>query len=178
MNYEESKGSPSLLRLLAEGDGGRREAARAFVLHLALNHSVLLEESEGKVELSASSPDEQAFVAAAEHFGFEFVHRNQSKGVVGIRDSLAGVTHEVELLEVFDYESSRKRMSVVVRLPVELAAGGCREVLYQRGGLGAAAAARSGARRRDARGGGGDARRVGPAGAAHARLHAAAIASV
>ena len=69
VNYEESKGSPSLLRLLAEGDGGRREAARAFVLHLALNHSVLLEESEGKVELSASSPDEQAFVAAAEHFG-------------------------------------------------------------------------------------------------------------
>ena len=115
VNYEESKGSPSLLRLLAEGDGGWREAARAFVLHLALNHSVLLEESEGKVELSASSPDEQAFVAAAEHFGFEFVHRNQSKGVVGIRDSLAGVTHEVELLEVFDYESSRKRMSVVVR---------------------------------------------------------------
>ena len=122
-----------MLRLLAEGDGGRREAARAFVLHLALNHSVLLEESEGKVELSASSPDEQAFVAAAEHFGYEFVHRNQSKGVVGIRDALAGVTHEVELLEVFDYESSRKRMSVVVRLPVELAAGGCREVLYCKG---------------------------------------------
>ena len=133
VNYEESKGSPSLLRLLAEGDGGRREAARAFVLHLALNHSVLLEESEGKVELSASSPDEQAFVAAAEHFGYEFVHRNQSKGVVGIRDALAGVTHEVELLEVFDYESSRKRMSVVVRLPVALAAGGCREVLYCKG---------------------------------------------
>ena len=46
------------------------------MLAMAVNHSVLLEKVNGKLELSASSPDEQAFVAAAEHFGYEFSERD------------------------------------------------------------------------------------------------------
>ena len=41
-----------------------------------------------------------------------------------------------QILEVFPYESSRKRMSILVRLPpalVELCGGGCAERLYCKG---------------------------------------------
>ena len=42
---------------------------------MAIGHSVLLETVNSRLELSASSPDEQA-VAAAEHFGYEFSERD------------------------------------------------------------------------------------------------------
>ena len=36
-----------------------------FLIHMAINHTVIVEEREdGTIELNASSPDEQAFVAA------------------------------------------------------------------------------------------------------------------
>ena len=44
--------------------------------------------------------------------------------------------HQVEVLDVFPYESSRKRMSVIVRLPPKLVAavgGGPAERLYCKG---------------------------------------------
>eukprot|EP00966_Prymnesium_polylepis_P011527 265415-Prymnesium_polylepis.1 len=53
-----------------------------------------------------------------------------------VLDKLSGVEHTVELLEVFPYESSRKRMSIIVRLPpalVELFGGGAAERLYCKG---------------------------------------------
>ena len=86
--------------------------------------------------LSASSPDETAFVAAAEHFGFEFVARDAERGLVILLDKTSGERHAVELLEVFPYESSRKRMSVIVRLPPALLAlvgGGAAVRLYCKG---------------------------------------------
>lgn len=85
---------------------------------IAVNHSVLLDEGH----LSASSPDELAFVAAAEHLGFEFCERRDNEGLMMVRDKRMGITHTIKILAVFAYESSRKRMSVVVELPPELVA--------------------------------------------------------
>ena len=78
--------------------------------------------SSEEEELAASSPDELAFVAGAEHFGFEYVSRNVFDGLVTLRDKQSGAEHDVKLLEVFAYESSRKRMSVLVSLPEALLA--------------------------------------------------------
>ena len=166
-----SRGSPSLLRLLAEGDGGRREAARAFVLHLALNHSVLLEESDGVGVLGV----------VARRTGLRRRRRalrlrvRAPQPIEGRRRHPRRPRrrpHEVELLEVFDYESSRKRMSVVVRLPVELppaAAARCctakGRTRRRRSSLRGTTRTPRRRRRRSAR----------PSCAAHARLHAAAM---
>ena len=53
---------------------------------------VLLNEGE----LSASSPDELAFVAAAEHFGFEFAARRDAHGELDVTDKRLGVTHTIK----------------------------------------------------------------------------------
>eukprot|EP00966_Prymnesium_polylepis_P108489 2511487-Prymnesium_polylepis.3 len=135
VGFEEAAGAPSLFDAL-KALGPEGAARREIMINLAVNHSVMLEEVNGEVELSASSPDEQAFVAAAEYFGFEYLARDAQKGLVTIRDKMANATYAVELLEVFPYESSRKRMSVVVRLPPELlaACGGGSDVrIYVKG---------------------------------------------
>ena len=46
--------------------------------------------------LSASSPDEQAFVAAAEYFGYEFTARHDDKGYICVRDKRLNETYEVK----------------------------------------------------------------------------------
>ena len=134
-NYEEAPGAPSLFAALARGDEDAK-LCRELMLSMAVNHSVLLESVNGRLELSASSPDEQAFVAAAEFFGFDFVKRDADRGVITLLDKMTGASHEVELLYAFPYESSRKRMSVIVKLPPGLVAqvgGACPVRLYTKG---------------------------------------------
>ena len=153
-NYEEAVDAPSIFAAIeAGGPAGQR--CRELMLAMAVNHSVLLETVHGRQELSASSPDEQAFVAAAEHFGFDFVERDSDRGIIWLEDRLSETTNRpafgsvgavagkgaasrygIELLYAFPYESSRKRMSVIVRLPEELlpVVGGTERVrLYTKG---------------------------------------------
>ena len=62
--------------------------------------------------------------------------RDSQAGTLTIRDKMSGVDHVVELLVAFPYESSRKRMSVVVRLPpalLEVCGGGEPVRLYSKG---------------------------------------------
>lgn len=89
----------------------------AFLTHLAVCHSVVLEQGEDGLgsKFSASSPDELALVSGANFFGYAFKARKN--GSVSIR--IPGQSSEVsfELLEMIDFTSTRKRMSVVVRNP-------------------------------------------------------------
>ena len=77
-----SRGSPEVES--AAGQWGLHEAIHEFMLHLSLNHTVLVEETvdsaTGQVQhsMSASSPDEEAFVFAAQHFGYTLNIRSQA----------------------------------------------------------------------------------------------------
>lgn len=136
--YEEDPAAPSIFTALEASDAAGC-ATRELVLAMAVNHSVFLEMHDGRLELSASSPDEQAFVAAAENFGLELAHRDLERGLIQLRDKRApggDTLHTIEVLHVFAYTSDRKRMSVVVRLPPALVSscgGGAAERIYTKG---------------------------------------------
>ncbi|EQC33287.1 hypothetical protein SDRG_09268 [Saprolegnia diclina VS20] len=94
----------------------QQEAVCNFFRHLALCHSVLLElkhDDATKSPYVASSPDEQALVSGAKYFGFEFIER--TPGMIAIKTPFDDAPERYEILEVFEFNSTRKRMSVVVR---------------------------------------------------------------
>ncbi|KDO29142.1 hypothetical protein SPRG_05385 [Saprolegnia parasitica CBS 223.65] len=99
------------------GEAGADQAARLhhFFVHLAVCHTVIPERREGsdEVTLSASSPDEQALVAGAGFFGYEFMNRVPGRAFLRIKAE----TLQYELLDVLEFTSARKRMSTVVRDP-------------------------------------------------------------
>lgn len=117
----------------------------SFFEHLAVCHTVMPEKtSEGKLRLSASSPDEQALVAAAGCFGFRFVARAPGKAMIESFSCLspdeevqnANVkTNAYEILEVLEFNSTRKRMSVILKAPdgtLKLLCKGADTVMYER----------------------------------------------
>lgn len=100
-----------------KGNSGPAQQRRidAFFTHLAVCHTVIPERHENSTEvtLSASSPDEQALVAGAGYFGFEFM--NRTPGVAQVK--IHGVAQEFELLDVLEFNSTRKRMTTIIRHP-------------------------------------------------------------
>ncbi|KAK4267270.1 hypothetical protein QN277_024070 [Acacia crassicarpa] len=90
-----------------------------FFRILAVCHTAIpeLNEETGRFTYEAESPDEGAFLAAAREFGFEFCKRNQSSIFIRERLSYSGqpVEREYKILNLLDFTSKRKRMSVVVR---------------------------------------------------------------
>ncbi|OQR96099.1 P-type ATPase (P-ATPase) Superfamily [Achlya hypogyna] len=94
----------------------QQEAVCNFFRHLAICHSVLLElkhDDPTKSPYVASSPDEQALVSGAKYFGFEFIER--TPGMIAIKTPFDDQPERYEILEVFEFNSTRKRMSVIIR---------------------------------------------------------------
>ena len=77
--------------------------------HLAVCHTVVVDERTGKY--NASSPDELALVNAAKFFGSVFVKRDEESHVV-VRQGEE--ERRYRLLNILEFTSNRKRMSVVV----------------------------------------------------------------
>ncbi|RDX96739.1 putative phospholipid-transporting ATPase 4, partial [Mucuna pruriens] len=90
-----------------------------FFRILAVCHTAIpeLNEETGVYTYEAESPDEGSFLVAAREFGFEFCRRTQSNVFVNERFSASGqvVEREYKLLNLLDFTSKRKRMSVIVR---------------------------------------------------------------
>ena len=80
---------------------------------MSLCHTIIIDQKTGKY--NASSPDELALVNAAKQFGFEFLNRDEDDNLK-IRDD-KGNEKEYKLLNVCEFSSTRKRMSVIVREP-------------------------------------------------------------
>ncbi|NXW58006.1 AT8B3 ATPase, partial [Eurystomus gularis] len=102
-------------------DATLREAAwrdsdpvlREFLRLLALCHTVMVEEKGDQLVYQAASPDEEALVLAAKNLGYIFLARTQDT----ITISELGVKRTYQVLAMLDFNSDRKRMSVLVRDP-------------------------------------------------------------
>ncbi|KAI5612796.1 phospholipid-transporting ATPase IC, partial [Silurus asotus] len=102
-----------------------------FFKLLSLCHTVMAEHKDGELVYQAASPDEGALVTAARCFGFVFLSRTQDT----ITISEMGTEATYEMLALLDFNSDRKRMSVVLRLPngrIRLYCKGADTVIYQR----------------------------------------------
>lgn len=80
-----------------------------MLLHLAICHTIVIDERTGK--FNASSPDELALVNAAKFFGAVFVKRDEDNNMIV---SFKGQQFKYKLLNILEFTSARKRMSVVV----------------------------------------------------------------
>jgi phospholipid-transporting ATPase len=84
-----------------------------YVLSLAICHTVIVEKDKNDdISYNASSPDELSIINAAKYFGAEFFERN-SNGEMMIK--FRGNVLKYKLLQICEFSSDRKRMSVIVR---------------------------------------------------------------
>ncbi|CAM9636300.1 unnamed protein product [Ascophyllum nodosum] len=106
--------------------GGGKGPLTDFLTLLALCHTVIPEKpnDNDEIVLSASSPDEEALVLGAKYFGVEFAERINTKAVVHRTEMPAPldpcgqpVKESYDILRILEFNSVRKRMSVVVRMP-------------------------------------------------------------
>ncbi|NXS84646.1 AT8B3 ATPase, partial [Erpornis zantholeuca] len=86
---------------------------REFLRLLALCHTVMVEDRGDQLVYQAASPDEEALVLAARSLGYVFLARTQDS--ITLRE--LGRTRTYEVLAMLDFNSDRKRMSVLVRDP-------------------------------------------------------------
>uniref|UniRef100_A0A2K5S6Y4 Phospholipid-transporting ATPase n=1 Tax=Cebus imitator TaxID=2715852 RepID=A0A2K5S6Y4_CEBIM len=120
----------ALLRLVRNN---RDEAVREFWRLLAICHTVMVRDSRGERQLSyqAASPDEEALVTAARNFGYVFLSRTQDTITV----MELGEERVYQVLAIMDFNSVRKRMSVLVRKPegtIGLYTKGADTVIFER----------------------------------------------
>lgn len=107
-----------------------------FFSALALCHTVLPEIPDStqpnNIEYKAQSPDEAALVATAKDMGFTFIGREKDNIIVDIM----GEQRVMQLLHVLEFNSTRKRMSVIMRSPQDgkiiLLCKGADSVIYER----------------------------------------------
>ncbi|KAK6459736.1 membrane-spanning Ca-ATPase [Scheffersomyces xylosifermentans] len=88
-----------------------------FFTLLSTCHTVIPEvnETTGDIKYQAASPDEGALVQGAADLGYKFIIR-RPKGVT-IENTLTSLKSEYELLNICEFNSTRKRMSAIFRCP-------------------------------------------------------------
>ncbi|EAA32083.3 hypothetical protein GE21DRAFT_7165 [Neurospora crassa] len=93
--------------------------AKHFILCIALCHTCLPETKEdGEMTFQAASPDELALVEGARDLGYLVIDRPSQAIRLQTRDADGNpVTETYEVLDVIEFSSKRKRMSIVIRMP-------------------------------------------------------------
>lgn len=96
---------------------GRR--AKWFLLCIALCHTCLPEtNSKGEIDFQAASPDELALVEAARDLGFLLIDRSIQTLTLQTTGADGRVRQEqYQVLDVIEFSSKRKRMSIIIRMP-------------------------------------------------------------
>uniref|UniRef100_A0A8C6NLB8 Phospholipid-transporting ATPase n=1 Tax=Nothobranchius furzeri TaxID=105023 RepID=A0A8C6NLB8_NOTFU len=117
--------------LVANIKSKKDKDALEFFKLLSLCHTVMVESNDGELVYQAASPDEGALVTAARNFGFVFLSRTQDT----ITISEMGREATYEMLALLDFNSDRKRMSIVLKFPdgrIRLYCKGADTVIYER----------------------------------------------
>ncbi|MBA0604438.1 hypothetical protein Godav_017098 [Gossypium davidsonii] len=94
------------------------DVIQKFLRLLAICHTAIpeVDEETRRISYEAESPDEAAFVVAARELGFEFYERTQTS-ISLYEFDLSGkkVKRSYKLLNILEFSSSRKRMSVILQ---------------------------------------------------------------
>jgi phospholipid-translocating ATPase len=127
--------APDFVDDLAGKNGPEQQQANEhFMLALALCHTVIPEKQPGdppKMIFKAQSPDEAALVATARDMGFTVLGSSSD----GIDVNVMGTDRHFPVLNTIEFNSSRKRMSAIVRMPdgrILLFCKGADSVIYSR----------------------------------------------
>lgn len=118
-HFSDQQLTQDLARAVNAEPGSENEAqARAlngFFSVLALCHTVLtaVDPETGLIEYKAQSPDEAALVQAAADVGFVF--RGRDRETLLLQTPFSRDIERYELLNILEFTSARKRMSVIVR---------------------------------------------------------------
>ncbi|XP_044312407.1 probable phospholipid-transporting ATPase IA isoform X1 [Drosophila rhopaloa] len=114
---------------------GRHQTAAVieeFLVLLSVCHTVIPERKEdGTIIYHAASPDERALVEGAQRFGYIFDTRTPEY----VEINALGERKRYEVLNVLEFTSTRKRMSLIVRTPdnkIKLFCKGADTVIYER----------------------------------------------
>lgn len=119
-----------------EGQSGeeQKRAAEHFMLALALCHTVITEHTPGdppQIEFKAQSPDEAALVSTARDCGFTVLGRAGDDLLLNVM----GEERTYTVLNTLEFNSSRKRMSAIIRMPdgtIRLFCKGADSIIYSR----------------------------------------------
>jgi len=128
-----------------------------FVTLLATCHTVIPEKKDDKITYQASSPDEAALVQGADVLGHTFTvrptpllcsprslsdvfadstpSRAQTRKPQSVFVTVDGRQREYQILNILEFNSTRKRMSAVVRMPddkIKLYCKGADTVIFER----------------------------------------------
>ncbi|KAF3063997.1 putative phospholipid-transporting ATPase C24B11.12c [Daldinia childiae] len=120
--------------LRGESGEEQKEANAHFMLALALCHTVIADHIPGdppKIDFKAQSPDEAALVATARDMGFTVLGHTTD----GIRVNVMGEEIHYQILNTIEFNSSRKRMSAIVKMPdgrIILFCKGADSIIYSR----------------------------------------------
>lgn len=127
--------SPDFVADLAGRAGEEQMRANEhFMVALALCHSVITEITPGdppKIEFKAQSPDEAALVATARDCGFTVLGRTNDE----LHINVLGEDRTYQILNTLEFNSTRKRMSAIVRMPdgkIKLFCKGADSMIYSR----------------------------------------------
>ncbi|KAG4262036.1 phospholipid-translocating ATPase [Fusarium proliferatum] len=93
--------------------------AKHFLLCIALCHTCLPERTDdGDITFQAASPDELALVEAAKDLGYLVIDRPAQAIKLEARDADGSLyTETYQVLDVIEFSSKRKRMSIIIRMP-------------------------------------------------------------
>uniref|UniRef100_A0A663NC57 Phospholipid-transporting ATPase n=1 Tax=Athene cunicularia TaxID=194338 RepID=A0A663NC57_ATHCN len=117
--------------LIEQIKSGKEPEIQKFFFLLAICHTVMVDTSDGQLNYQAASPDEGALVTAARNFGYVFLSRTQNT----ITISEMGIERTYDVLAILDFNSDRKRMSVIVKESggnIRLYCKGADTVIYER----------------------------------------------
>jgi phospholipid-translocating ATPase len=127
--------APDLVTDLSGGSTPeQQQATEQFMLALALCHTVISETIPGdppRIEFKAQSPDEAALVSTARDVGFTVLGSTND----GLRLNIQGEERAYKVLNTLEFNSTRKRMSAIIRMPdnrIILFCKGADSMIYSR----------------------------------------------
>ncbi|KAL7748762.1 phospholipid transporting ATPase [Sorochytrium milnesiophthora] len=126
-----------VLEELMTPDSPQAQRISDFFVHLAVCHTVVpekvtdLDSHKNIITYKAQSPDEAALVETAREMGFTFLNRSQREVVI----DLLGDVRMYTVLEILEFTSTRKRMSIIVELAdgrIMLYCKGADSIIFER----------------------------------------------